>query len=80
MSIYHDNGIPGVLSAHSNGFYVGYGLGYSYPLTPRGSGPYCSLKIATDGYTITQYNPYSGEPGRVTYFDGIAVFALGFNL
>jgi len=79
IAIYKDDGIPGILSAHNNGFYVGYGLGYSYAITPRGIGPYVCLKIASDGYAVQQYNPYTGEPNKLFEFEGVGIFALGFK-
>lgn len=79
IAIYKDDGIPGVVSAHSNGFYVGYGLGYSYAVTPRGMGPYLCMKIASDGYTTQEYNPYTGEPSKLYNFEGIGIVALGFK-
>lgn len=78
ISLYHAPAIPGVQDAHSNGFYVGLGFGYSYPINARGMGPYISFKLASDAYSVTQYDQ-NYKPHTSSFFDGIGIVALGFK-
>lgn len=42
--------------SHNNGFYTGLGLGYFRRMTNRGGGPYLSLKLITNWYTLWGYS------------------------
>ncbi|MBS1689928.1 MAG: hypothetical protein JSS96_14460 [Bacteroidetes bacterium] len=79
ISLYHAPAIPGVQDAHSNGFYIGLGIGYSYPVNARGMGPYISFKMASDVYTFTEYDRQTYQPHKTSILDGIGIVALGFK-
>jgi len=79
ISLYHQPAIAGVQDGHNNGFYLGLGFGYCYPLTARGMGPYISVKLASDAYYYTEYSPVTLQPSKAGILDGTGVLALGFK-
>jgi len=79
VSLYHAPAIPGLQDAHNNGFYIGLGAGYCYPVNARGMGPYISIKMASDVYSYTEYDQQTHQPYKGSILDGVALIALGFK-
>ncbi|MBZ0097919.1 MAG: hypothetical protein K8F30_02490, partial [Taibaiella sp.] len=66
--------------SHNNGFYSGIGMGYFRRMTKRGGGPYASLKMMFNWYTITAYSIVA-ENYDMRWWSGSGSFAfsLGFK-
>jgi hypothetical protein len=65
---------------HNNGFYSGLGFGYFRRMTERGGGPYASLKLMGNWYTIYGYNIVSEDQNTgLSSMNGAFAFSLGFK-
>lgn len=65
---------------HNNGFYTGLGLGYFRRMTKLGGGPYLSLKLVSNWFTVKEYNIVSTDQDRVLWaLDLIPALSLGFK-
>lgn len=65
---------------HNNGFNWGIGLGYFRLMTKRGGGPYLSLKLISNWYTLRGYSIVSerDEIGLLN-IEARPIIALGFK-
>lgn len=52
---------------HNNGMYLGLGIAYLRRISPRGSGPYLSLKMISNSYTTNRYDPITLQQMAVWY-------------
>lgn len=52
---------------HNNGMYLGLGIAYLRRISPRGSGPYLSLKMISNSYTTNRYDPVNLQQMSVWY-------------
>lgn len=65
---------------HNNGFYAGLGLGYFRRMTKNGGGPYLSLKLISNWYTIRGYSIVSERQDIVLMnVDAYPVISIGFK-
>jgi hypothetical protein len=62
-----------------NGFYTGLGLGYFLRLTDRGAGPYCSVKMISNGYSAEGLTLATNQKTTEHFADGTFVLSFGFK-
>ena len=64
----------------NNGFYSGLGFGYLHHATKRGGGPYASLKMILNWYTLNDYSVVSEEQDiELLSAHGTLALSVGFK-
>jgi len=62
---------------HSNGFYMGLGVGYSYRIIRWSIAPYVSFRLASDTYIAKEIDPVTNKTAKLFALDAMPLLSLG---